>query len=40
LATCPCENGCPSCVGPASEYGEGGKTETLYLLSLILGKNG
>jgi DEAD/DEAH box helicase domain-containing protein len=40
VATCPCENGCPSCVGPASENGEGGKPETLYLLSLILGKNG
>jgi DEAD/DEAH box helicase domain-containing protein len=40
IVTCPCENGCPSCVGPASENGEGGKSETLYLISLINGKNG
>jgi DEAD/DEAH box helicase domain-containing protein len=24
LAACPCEDGCPSCVGPAGEVGEGG----------------
>ena len=29
---CPCEEGCPSCVGPAGENGSGGKQETLALL--------
>lgn len=40
VTTCPCENGCPSCVGPVSENGEGGKMETIYLLSLLSGENG
>ena len=25
IAACPCEGGCPSCVGPAGEIGERGK---------------
>ncbi len=25
LEACPCDDGCPSCVGPAGEVGEGGK---------------
>jgi DEAD/DEAH box helicase domain-containing protein len=25
LESCPCDDGCPSCVGPAGEVGEGGK---------------
>jgi DEAD/DEAH box helicase domain-containing protein len=25
LAACPCEAGCPSCVGPIGEVGERGK---------------
>lgn len=29
---CPCEDGCPSCVGPAGENGIGGKKETLAIL--------
>jgi DEAD/DEAH box helicase domain-containing protein len=29
---CECEDGCPSCVGPAGENGVGGKTETLAIL--------
>ena len=29
---CPCEDGCPSCVGPAGENGVGGKQETLAIL--------
>jgi DEAD/DEAH box helicase domain-containing protein len=33
---CECEAGCPSCVGPISEAGVGGKKETTYLLSLLL----
>ncbi len=32
VESCPCESGCPSCVGPAGENGEGGKLETLALL--------
>ncbi len=33
---CPCDNGCPSCVGPAGEAGVGGKAETLALLSCLV----
>jgi DEAD/DEAH box helicase domain-containing protein len=29
---CECEEGCPSCVGPAGENGMGGKQETLAIL--------
>ena len=34
---CGCEDGCPSCVGPAGENGMGGKQETLEILK-VLGK--
>ncbi|MEW6028156.1 MAG: Zn-binding domain-containing protein [Chloroflexota bacterium] len=27
VTECPCEGGCPSCVGPAGENGVGGKRE-------------
>ncbi|MEW6716684.1 MAG: DEAD/DEAH box helicase [Chloroflexota bacterium] len=33
--TCPCNDGCPSCVGPGGEQGTGGKSETLSLLELL-----
>ncbi len=33
---CPCEDGCPSCVGPAGENGVGGKRETVELLRLLV----
>ncbi len=33
---CECEDGCPSCVGPAGENGVGGKQETLELLKSIV----
>jgi DEAD/DEAH box helicase domain-containing protein len=36
IAHCECEDGCPSCVGPISENGIGGKKETKALLSLLL----
>jgi len=32
IANCPCENGCPSCVGPAGEVGEKGKEVALEIL--------
>lgn len=37
VSSCTCESGCPSCVGPGSENGFGGKQETIFLLSLIKG---
>jgi DEAD/DEAH box helicase domain-containing protein len=33
---CECEDGCPSCVGPAGENGVGGKQETLAILRQIV----
>ena len=33
---CPCESGCPSCVGPEVELGYGGKNETIALLKAII----
>jgi DEAD/DEAH box helicase domain-containing protein len=32
VSDCPCEDGCPSCVGPGGENGIGGKFETLEIL--------
>jgi ATP-dependent helicase YprA (DUF1998 family) len=32
IAACPCEKGCPSCVGPAGELGEQGKEAALLIL--------
>lgn len=37
---CECQDGCPSCVGPSSEMGIGGKKETIYLLQTLLGETG
>jgi len=34
---CGCHQGCPSCVGAASENGYGGKEETIKLLELLIG---
>lgn len=33
---CGCHHGCPSCVGPISDEGYGGKEETIRLLELFL----
>ncbi|HEY5270585.1 MAG TPA: DEAD/DEAH box helicase [Anaerolineales bacterium] len=35
---CECEDGCPSCVGPAGENGVGGKQETLAILEQLTGR--
>lgn len=32
VGACACQNGCPSCVGPAGDLGHGGKREALQLL--------
>jgi len=34
VSDCPCESGCPSCVGPALEVGDEGKAVTLRLLEM------
>ncbi|MGH9356396.1 MAG: DEAD/DEAH box helicase [Terriglobia bacterium] len=36
IAACPCESGCPSCVGPAGEVGEKGKEVALEILRTLL----
>jgi DEAD/DEAH box helicase domain-containing protein len=36
LQACPCESGCPSCVGPIGEVGERGKEVTGRILRAIL----
>ncbi len=40
VSTCPCQNGCPSCVGPGSENGLSGKEETIALLNQLVNQNG
>jgi DEAD/DEAH box helicase domain-containing protein len=35
IAACPCENGCPSCVGPAGEKAEGAKEAALAILERL-----
>jgi len=32
VSACECADGCPSCVGPGGENGQGGKSETLAIL--------
>ena len=37
LEACPCRDGCPSCVGPVSQVGEGGKADAIAILKEMLG---
>ena len=37
VQACPCESGCPSCVGPIGEVGEGGKEVAAKILRELLG---
>lgn len=39
VATCECTDGCPSCVGPGGEFGQGGKRETLAILDALWNKS-
>jgi len=39
IAECPCENGCPGCVGPIGNTGPMAKTAALKILDLIAGSN-
>ena len=36
IASCPCESGCPSCVGPLGEVGPLAKTVALDILSAVI----
>jgi len=36
IAACPCEAGCPSCVGPGGETGEGAKSAAARILAELL----
>ena len=33
VSSCPCASGCPSCVGPGGDAGEGAKATALRILS-------
>jgi DEAD/DEAH box helicase domain-containing protein len=35
ISGCPCEKGCPSCIGPAGELGEQGKEAALLILERV-----
>ena len=36
VAECPCENGCPGCVGPVGDTGPMAKAAALRILDLVL----
>ena len=38
VAACECNDGCPSCVGPGGELGQGSKPETLAILEALSAK--
>jgi DEAD/DEAH box helicase domain-containing protein len=35
VSGCACANGCPTCVGPPGEEGQGGKQEALAILEIL-----
>ena len=35
IGTCPCDHGCPMCVGPSLEVGPSAKAASLAILSLM-----
>jgi DEAD/DEAH box helicase domain-containing protein len=35
LEKCPCKDGCPSCIGPTIDTGDGGKDGALKVLGLL-----
>jgi DEAD/DEAH box helicase domain-containing protein len=37
VRSCPCADGCPSCVGPVLEAGDGARAATRFLLEQLLG---
>jgi DEAD/DEAH box helicase domain-containing protein len=39
IAECPCDNGCPGCVGPIGDTGPLAKVAALRILGLILGRS-
>jgi DEAD/DEAH box helicase domain-containing protein len=38
VQSCRCESGCPACVGPVAEMGEGAKAHAAAILEQISGK--
>ncbi|HWS23489.1 MAG TPA: DEAD/DEAH box helicase [Anaerolineales bacterium] len=36
VKNCPCDDGCPACVGPAGENGVGGKSEVIAILNEMI----
>jgi DEAD/DEAH box helicase domain-containing protein len=38
VSACECSDGCPSCVGPGGESGQGSKRETLAILKTLAGQ--
>jgi DEAD/DEAH box helicase domain-containing protein len=39
ISECPCDNGCPGCVGPVGDTGPLAKAAALRILGLILGRS-
>lgn len=39
VSTCPCSDGCPSCVGPGGEGGSGGKREASAIIKVLTNRS-